>query len=123
VDAARILVVDDDAGVREAVCEALAGLGYAAEPAGGAREALARFRPGRYGVVVTDLAMPLMDGLQLARLLRAREPGLPVVIFSAAVAPPEPELERHGLAAARKPDVDGLARLIEHALARAGGVG
>ena len=113
----RILVVDDDAGVREAVCDALAELGYAAEPASGAGEALERFRPGRYGLVVTDLTMPVMDGLQLARRLRALEPDLPVMLFSGGLLAADPGVELAGIRIARKPDVDALARLIAGTLA------
>lgn len=111
----RILVVDDDAAVREALCETLTGLGYAADPVSGAGEALERFHPGRYRVVVTDLAMPVMNGLQLARRLRALEPDLPILIFSGGV-PAEPAIEVKGLRVARKPDVDALTHLIEKAL-------
>jgi len=117
MDAVRILVVDDDAAVRDAVCEALSGLGYATEPVSGAGEALDRFHPGRYRVVVTDLAMPVMDGLQLARRLRALEPDLPIMIFSGSPSAAEPEAERFGVGIARKPDVDALATLIERTLA------
>src|SRR5437870_578033 len=72
---ARNCIVDDDEAVREAVCEALATLGYLVEPARDAGDALGRFHPGRYQLVVTDLAMPVMNGLELARQLRALEPG------------------------------------------------
>jgi CheY-like chemotaxis protein len=114
----RILVVDDDDGVRDAVCDVLTTLGYAIDPATGAREALERFRPGRYRLVVTDLAMPVMNGLQLARHLRALEPSLPILIFSGAFTPAEPGLEVGGVTIAHKPDLDALIRLVEHTLAR-----
>ena len=80
MDAPRILVVDDDEAVRYAVCLALSVLGCVTESASGASEALARFQPGRYRAVVTDVAMPVMNGLELARRLRALEPGLPIMI-------------------------------------------
>jgi CheY-like chemotaxis protein len=113
----RILVVDDDDGVRDAVCDVLTTLGYAIDPVSGAREALERFRPGRYRLVVTDLAMPVMNGLQLARRLRALDPSLPILIFSGAFTPAEPGLEVGGVTIAHKPDLDALVRLIEHTLA------
>ena len=116
MDPVRILVVDDDAGVREAVCEALGWLGYATESVGGAGEALARFRPGRYRVVVTDLSMPRMNGLQLVRRLRALEPGLPIMIFSGGDPPAGSGLELPGIGVARKPDVDALTQLIARTL-------
>ena len=67
----RILVVDDDENVRDIVCDVLTELGYAAEPARDGADALDRFRPGHYGLVVTDFGMPTMNGLQLACRLRA----------------------------------------------------
>jgi CheY-like chemotaxis protein len=114
----RILVVDDDEGVRDVVCDALTLLGYTAESVSGAGEALARFHPGRYDLVVTDLAMPVMNGLQLARHLRALEPTLPILIFSGAVLASEPALEVSGVTVTRKPDVEALARLIQRTLGR-----
>jgi CheY-like chemotaxis protein len=113
-----ILVVDDDEGVRDAVCVVVTMLGYTAEPASDARAALDGFRPGLYGLVVTDLAMPVMNGLELARRLRALDPTLPITIFSATALPAEPSVEVTGITVARKPDVDALARLIQRALGR-----
>jgi len=113
VDAPRILVVDDDEAVRYAVCLALSVLGCVADSVSGATEALDRFRPGRYRAVVTDLAMPLMNGLELARRLRALEPGLPIMIFTGDCSVAEVE----GAMVARKPDVEALTRLVQRALA------
>jgi CheY-like chemotaxis protein len=115
-DPARVLVVDDDEAVRDAVCDVVTMLGYTAEPARDPGEALDRFRPGRYDLVVTDLAMPVMDGLQLARHLRALEPTLPIMIFSANALPADPLPEVSGIAVARKPDVEALSRLIQRML-------
>jgi CheY-like chemotaxis protein len=117
MDSVRILIVDDDEGVRDAVCETLSMLGYTTDPVSGACEALDRFRPGRYRLVVTDLSMPVMNGLQLARHLRALEPELPIMIFSGAFSSTEPPPEVAGLTITRKPDVDALARLIQRTLA------
>lgn len=112
-----ILVVDDDAAVREAVCLVLSGLGYRTETASGAAEALGRFRPGRYRLVITDLAMPVMNGLELARRFRALEPDLPIMIFSGDGLWTGPPPSLRGIGVARKPDVDTLARLVQQALA------
>ena len=113
MDAPRILVVDDDESVRIAVCLALTALGCLTDTASGAGEALDRFRPGRYRAVVTDLAMPLMNGLELARRLRVLEPGLPIMIFSGS--PSSAEVDE--VLIAHKPDVEALTRLIRRALA------
>ena len=113
MDVPRILIVDDDEGVRLAVCLALSALGCVTEAVAGAAEALGRFRPGRYRAVVTDLAMPAMSGLELMRRLRALEPGLPILIFSGEGSLGDVE----GALVAHKPDVEALTRLIRHALA------
>jgi two-component system, LuxR family, response regulator FixJ len=110
--------VDDDEAVRDAVCDVVTMLGYTAEPVSDARAALDRFRPGLYDLVVTDLAMPVMNGLQLARHLRALDSTLPITIFSATALPAEPAGEVTGITVARKPDIDALVRLIQRALGR-----
>ena len=112
-DAPRILVVDDDESVRFAVCLALGALGCVIDAASGASEALDRFRPGRYRAVVTDIAMPVMNGLELARRLRALEPDLPIMIFSGSPS----FIEVDGAMVARKPDVEALTQLVRRALA------
>ncbi len=112
----RILVLDDDEAVRDVVCDVLTELGYAAEPARDGADALGRFRPGRYRLVVTDLAMPTMNGLQLTRRLRALEPAIPILVFSAAAAPGP--LTAFGITLIRKPDIEGLTGLIVRTLKR-----
>lgn len=112
----RILVVDDDEGVRDVVCDALTELGYAAEPARDGADALGRFRPGRYRLVVTDLAMPAMNGLQLTHRLRALDPAVPILMFSAAAAPGP--LTPFDIPLIRKPDVEGLTGLVVRTLTR-----
>jgi CheY-like chemotaxis protein len=79
----------------------------------GASEALAWFQPGRYRAVVTGVAMPVMNGLELARRLRALEPGLPIMIFSGGYSSGEIE----GSPITPKPDIDALTRLVQRALA------
>lgn len=113
--AARILVVDDDDVVRETLCGLLEELGYAPDQASSGADALDRFRPGCYRLVVTDLAMPVMNGLQLARRLRALEPTLPILMFSAA-AGAERDIEAAGITLVRKPDVEALTRVIRRAV-------
>jgi DNA-binding response OmpR family regulator len=103
---ARILVVNDDAPLRDAVCEALMALGYAPDGVGSAAEALARFRPGRYDLVITDPRTGDVAGVQLARRLRAFEPTVPMLVLS-------------GDAEGVEPSLDALAGLVERALTSA----
>ena len=83
----RVLVVDDDPDIRELLFTALEDEGFEVVPAGNGQEALAIIRTFRPDVIVLDLMMPVMDGLQFAHELRARDEGdedIPIVLLSAA---------------------------------------
>ena len=62
---ARILVVDDDKALADNLVEYLSKLGYQTIAAYGGREALARFEKGDFQLIITDLKMPEMDGMEL----------------------------------------------------------
>lgn len=81
--AARVLVVDDDPGVRYTLREILASEGLAVDEAADGAEALARFEAQPAALVVTDLRMPGMDGMELLRRLAARSPPPRVVMITA----------------------------------------
>lgn len=68
--AERILVVDDDKGVREALSEFLISLGYSVVMAENGEEALRQYRKGEFDVIMADLIMPNMDGMELLRRIR-----------------------------------------------------
>ena len=68
--AERILVVDDDAGVREALSEFLLSLGYVVVAVENGEEALAEYKKSEFDVVMADLIMPNMDGMELLRRIR-----------------------------------------------------
>ena len=68
--AERILVVDDDKGVREALSEFLLSLGYTVVMTENGEEALNQYRKGDFDVIMADLIMPNMDGMELLRRIR-----------------------------------------------------
>ncbi len=68
--AKRILVVDDDTGVREALSEFLLSLGYVVVAVENGEDALAEYEKGDFDVVMADLIMPNMDGMELLRRIR-----------------------------------------------------
>lgn len=68
--AERILVVDDDTGVREALSEFLLSLGYAVVAVDNGESALTEYGKGDFDVVMADLIMPNMDGMELLRRIR-----------------------------------------------------
>jgi CheY-like chemotaxis protein len=80
--AQRILVVDDEAMVLDAVRLTLTHYGYRVETASSAAEALAKMPEGNYQLVVTDLKMPCMTGDELAREIKQRHPGIPVILLT-----------------------------------------
>lgn len=81
----RVLVVEDDEGLRETVAEILAEAGYAVSSAGDGREALFEADAHRPDVILLDLMMPVMDGWQFRaeQQLRPALAGVPVIVLSA----------------------------------------
>ena len=68
--AERILVVDDDQGVRDALSEFLLSLGYVVVAVDNGEEGLSEFERCEFDVVMADLIMPNMDGMELLRRIR-----------------------------------------------------
>jgi two-component system sensor histidine kinase and response regulator WspE len=80
----RVLVVDDSLTVRELERKLLEGAGYAAEVAVDGMDGWNAVRVGKYDLIITDVDMPRMDGIELAALIKADEnfKALPVMIVS-----------------------------------------
>jgi len=70
----HILVVDDDKLVRRSAARALTGAGFRATECRDALAALAALEVGDVDGILSDIHMPEMDGLQLLRAVRARDP-------------------------------------------------
>jgi two-component system, NtrC family, response regulator HydG len=81
-DEETVLVVDDDANTRESLELALDKNGYKVLIAADAREALALLDRSPVDVIVTDLRMPDLDGLQFFQFVRQRAPSVPVIMIS-----------------------------------------
>jgi CheY-like chemotaxis protein len=79
----KILVVDDEPFVCEAVRMMLAFDGHVVETASGGKEALAIFERERFDLVITDFSMPTMKGDELAIAIKTRRPEQPVVMITA----------------------------------------
>jgi len=79
----RVLVVDDERISRRTTCLQLREAGYDAEDAENAFAALQRVEAEAWDVVVTDLRMPGMDGLELLQEIEKRRPELDVVVMTA----------------------------------------
>jgi hypothetical protein len=81
-----VLVVDDDSSLREWMCSVLQADGMRVRVAGDGQQALDLVQREQVDLVVTDLAMPGMDGLELLTALRRDRPGQGVLATSGAVA-------------------------------------
>lgn len=79
----RVLVVEDDADLREAVCDTLELEGIASTAACHGKEALVALDKASYAAVLSDVSMPEMDGHQLLNEVQRRQPGLPVILMTA----------------------------------------
>lgn len=83
----RILVVEDHPVNQAVLCRLIETLGCVADAVASGREALAQWQAGDYGLILADLNMPGMDGLDLARAVRAKEAAgkrIPIVAVTAA---------------------------------------
>ena len=78
----KVLVVDDDPVVGASIDRVLSPKGYAVISAASGQEALDRIANEDYDVVYTDIKMPGMSGLEVARRVKASRPWLPVVIIT-----------------------------------------
>jgi len=79
----RILVVDDEPFVCDAVKMMLAFDGHLVETASNGKDALAMLETSKFDLVITDFAMPVMKGDELAAAIKARSPSQPVVMITA----------------------------------------
>ena len=79
----RILVIDDEATIRMSLVEALAADGYEVEDAETGEEALARCHGGDFDLLVTDLKLPGISGLEVLEALRNQNRDLPVILMTA----------------------------------------
>ncbi|MBY2908513.1 response regulator transcription factor [Rhizobium leguminosarum] len=80
--APRILVVDDEPHIRDVICFALERAGLAWMAARNGTEAMAAFRRGNIDLIILDIGMPEMDGLEVCRQIR-KTSGLPILFLSA----------------------------------------
>jgi PAS domain S-box-containing protein len=81
-----VLVVDDEPSLRDSVAQTLRRSGFEVYVAADGLEALEVARGQRFGVLVTDLVMPNMDGITLAERLREGRPDLPVLFITGHAA-------------------------------------
>lgn len=82
-EAQRLLIVDDDQSMRMALYESLSSCGFEVETAENGFDALAKFKEGQFAVVVTDMRMPQMSGMDVLRGVKKISPQTPVILITA----------------------------------------
>jgi two-component system, OmpR family, response regulator len=97
----RVLLVEDDDDNRELMAEVLAASGYQVFSAASGQDGLKTLSEHSVDVVVTDVGMPGMGGLEMAKAAKAIAPTVPVVIVTGWA-------ERDDIARARGKDVDAV---------------
>lgn len=78
----KILVVDDEQSILKTLLDSLDALGYQADGVKDGKEALETIDNNNYDLVITDIMMPRLNGIQLLHLLKSKYPDLPVVIIT-----------------------------------------
>lgn len=117
-----ILTVDDSASIRQAIKIALSGEGYAVQEAADGSEGLAKAGANDFSLIITDLNMPVMDGLTMIRQLRSQSAhqGVPIIFLTTES---DAEMKAQAKAAGAtgwltKPfDPDQLVRIVKKVLA------
>lgn len=78
----KVLVADDASNITEMLQTMLAHFGHEVEICSDGRDALARFKPGKYDLIITDYAMPKMNGIELAHIIKKRAPAQPIIMVT-----------------------------------------
>ena len=79
----KILVVDDEANIRELYKEELEEMGYAVTTVPDAVKALSLLETAKFDLITLDMRMPDMDGIEALRKMKERDSALPVIICTA----------------------------------------
>ena len=83
--AKRIMIVDDHVVIRRAVCSLFANQGFEVCTAENGSDAIKKAQELHPDLIVLDLAMPVMNGLEAARALKLLMPRVPLVMFTSTV--------------------------------------
>ena len=118
-DTRRILLADDDPDSLEGMRSLLAAWGYEVETAENGRAALDKVGVVHPSVVITDVVMPAMSGLELLEAVRRHEPDIHVIVMTGH----DDETHRRDAYLPKPVDAAKLKSLLARALGEEGGVG
>lgn len=115
----KVLLAEDDEQVRRSLARSLIATGYEVVAAQDGREALKLLGEGAYDVIISDIAMPELDGIQLLRAIREHDTDVPVVLVTGVpdVATAMQAVKLGALVYLPKPiDLDEIKRVIARAV-------
>jgi EAL domain-containing protein (putative c-di-GMP-specific phosphodiesterase class I) len=96
----RVLLIDDDAGIRKTYLRLLRSYGYFAEVAADGKEAIEKLSIHTFDVILTDIAMPRMNGMEFLRAIREQGLDVPVILMTGV------------------PDIENAAQAVEYGALR-----
>src|ERR1039458_2031523 len=82
----RVLLVDDEPLIRKLISGNLVAAGYVVQTAADGLDALGKLRAGLPDLIISDLNMPRMSGLEFLAVVRTRFPQIPVIVISSETA-------------------------------------
>lgn len=118
---ARILVVEDDDNHRQLYCEELKSAGYETLEARNASEAEEILNSESVDLIILDINMPYVSGMELLPRLHEMHPGMPVIIHTAYRSYQEDFISwLADMFIVKSPNAEGLVEAVEELLARKG---
>ncbi len=115
----RILVVEDDEKQRQLYCEELTAAGYETVEASNAHEAEELLSREKIDLVVLDINMPGVSGLELLPRIHELRPGMPVIIHTAYGSYRDDFISwLADMFIVKSPDAEGLVEAVEELLSR-----
>jgi len=118
----RLLLVDDEQGMRDTLVDILEDLGLQVDQAANGQEAVGKAESCQYGLVLMDIRMPVMNGVEALRRIKGLWPDVPVIMMTAYTDAAEVKeaLRRGAQAVIYKPlDIPRLLDLIQRNLVAA----
>ncbi len=116
----RILLAEDDTSMREYLARALTRVGYDVSAVGCGTEAIPLLAAGKYDLLLTDIVMPEMDGIELARRATELDPDLKVMFitgFAAVALNPDSDAPKDASVLSKPFHLKDLVHEVERLLA------
>lgn len=110
----RILTVEDNAEVRAILCEVLIALGHRPHGVGDSMAAIEAFSPQKYDVLLTDIHLPGISGIELARQLIDVDANLKIIFSSGIGSISQGEFEHHFDSLPKPYDLELLQNVLDN---------